>query len=101
MRLREIYRNLTSQSGCSDESDSQSSSPPCSSALAPYAWMGAYSSPWEGHRGGGELLQEGEEELYFMGVRFRERFGGIFGQRYHSKAVRFISTQVGGWMGVG
>ncbi|CAI6010415.1 unnamed protein product [Closterium sp. NIES-65] len=57
-------------------------------------WMRGYRSPWEGMQGGGELLTEGEEELYRMGGRFRRRFPSLLGGVYHSKAVKLFSTQV-------
>lgn len=91
-RLRNIFNAIASQAGCATNvaADVAATCP----SLAPYAWMAAFQSPWEGHKGGGELLPVGEEELYHMGRRYRERFASIFGPPYHSKAVRFLSTQV-------
>ncbi|KAJ3669435.1 hypothetical protein LUZ60_011385 [Juncus effusus] len=57
-------------------------------------WMKGWESPWKGREKGGELLGLGEEELYRLALRVRERFAGIFGEEYHPDVYPIKATQV-------
>ncbi|KAJ3669436.1 hypothetical protein LUZ60_011386 [Juncus effusus] len=57
-------------------------------------WMKGWESPWKGREKGGELLGLGEEELYRLALRVRQRFPGIFGEEYHPDVYPIKATQV-------
>ncbi|KAJ4830200.1 hypothetical protein Tsubulata_050217, partial [Turnera subulata] len=50
------------------------------------AWMKGWTSPWKGKVKGGELIRKGEEEMYNLGIRVRERFPDLFNEPYHHDA---------------
>lgn len=58
------------------------------------SWMRGYRSPWEGREMGGELIPSGENELFNLGVRFREKFPTIFDEEYHHSTYPIYATQV-------
>ncbi|KAL5729326.1 hypothetical protein ACHQM5_002297 [Ranunculus cassubicifolius] len=57
-------------------------------------WLKSWQSPWKGKKKGGELVKEGEDELYGLGVRVRERFEELFKDEYHPDIITIKSTQV-------
>lgn len=58
------------------------------------AWLHKWESPWKGKLKGGELDIKGEEELYQLGIRVRERFPDIFNEDYHPDVYPIKTTQV-------
>ncbi|RWW05297.1 hypothetical protein BHE74_00025708, partial [Ensete ventricosum] len=58
------------------------------------AWLWGWQSPWKGRERGGELIIKGEEELYKLGIRVRERFPQLFDEEYHPDTFRIMATQV-------
>ncbi|BBM96911.1 multiple inositol-polyphosphate phosphatase / 2,3-bisphosphoglycerate 3-phosphatase [Marchantia polymorpha subsp. ruderalis] len=58
------------------------------------AWLKDFHSPWEGRTYGGELLPEGEQELYELGQRLRERYPTLFQYDYHPDVYPITATQV-------
>lgn len=58
------------------------------------AWLDGFQSPWEGRRVGGELIQEGEEDMFRLGQRLRERFPQLFKYDYHPEIYPITATQV-------
>ncbi|XP_075083826.1 uncharacterized protein LOC107809225 [Nicotiana tabacum] len=58
------------------------------------AWLMGWSSPWKGKRTGGELIHEGEDELYHLGIRVREQFPDLFSEEYHPDIYSIKATQV-------
>ena len=61
-------------------------------------WLGKWISPWHGKVKGGELIRQGEEELYQLGIRVRERFPTLFEEDYHPDVYTIRATQVGWWL---
>lgn len=59
------------------------------------SWIWGWRSPWKGKLKGGELISEGEKELYNLGIRTRERFPVLFKEKYHPDAYTIKATQVG------
>ncbi|KAL3630564.1 hypothetical protein CASFOL_023548 [Castilleja foliolosa] len=64
-----------------------------SSTVTP-AWLKGWKSPWTGKHKGGELITEGETELYELGIRTRERFPELFIEDYHPDTYPIKATQV-------
>ncbi|KAI3908483.1 hypothetical protein MKX01_009285 [Papaver californicum] len=58
------------------------------------AWLPGWQSPWKGKKKGGELVIKGEEELYQLGVRMRERFPDLFLEEYHPDIYTIKSSQI-------
>lgn len=58
------------------------------------SWMKGWESPWKGRVKGGELVSEGEEELYNLAIRVKERFQGLFDEEYHPDVYSIRATQV-------
>ncbi|XP_062177714.1 uncharacterized protein LOC133882530 [Alnus glutinosa] len=58
-------------------------------------WLRGWESPWKGKSKGGELIKKGEEELYDLGIRIREKFPDIFNEEYHPDVYAIRATQVG------
>ncbi|KAM3281990.1 multiple inositol polyphosphate phosphatase 1 [Capsicum chacoense] len=58
------------------------------------AWLMGWNSPWNRKRTGGELISEGEDELYNLGIRVRERFPSLFSEEYHPDIYSIKATQV-------
>uniref|UniRef100_M1CL14 Multiple inositol polyphosphate phosphatase 1 n=1 Tax=Solanum tuberosum TaxID=4113 RepID=M1CL14_SOLTU len=58
------------------------------------AWLMGWNSPWKGKRTGGELISEGEDELYHLGIRVREQFPSLFSEEYHPAIYSIKTTQV-------
>lgn len=58
------------------------------------SWMSGWESPWKGRQKGGELVSEGESELYQLGIRVRERFPELFKVEYHPDIFPIRATQV-------
>lgn len=57
-------------------------------------WLWGWQSPWKGKQKGGELISKGEDELYHLGVRIRERYPELFNEEYHSDVFKIRATQV-------
>jgi multiple inositol-polyphosphate phosphatase/2,3-bisphosphoglycerate 3-phosphatase len=57
-------------------------------------WLRGWKSPWRGKLKGGELIRKGEEELYNLGIRIRERFSELFDEEYHPDVYPIKATQV-------
>ncbi|KAK7818814.1 multiple inositol polyphosphate phosphatase 1 [Quercus suber] len=53
-----------------------------------------WKSPWKGKLKGGELISKGEEELYALGIRIREKFPDLFNEEYHPDVYTIRATQV-------
>lgn len=58
------------------------------------SWFWGWESPWKGKLKGGELISKGEEELYSLGIRVRERFPDLFNEEYDSDVYSITATQV-------
>lgn len=58
------------------------------------SWLAGWRSPWKGKVTGGELITEGEDELYHLGIRVRERFPDLFNEEYHPDVYSIKTTQV-------
>ncbi|GLJ37451.1 hypothetical protein SUGI_0760910 [Cryptomeria japonica] len=58
------------------------------------SWLIGWRSPWEGRKTNGQLTREGEEELYQLGKRIRERFPELFNEDYHPDVYSITATQV-------
>lgn len=58
-------------------------------------WLFGWKSPWHGKKKGGELVHVGENELYHLGIRTRERFSDLFEEEYHPDIFSIRATQVG------
>ncbi|KAG8380881.1 hypothetical protein BUALT_Bualt06G0062800 [Buddleja alternifolia] len=58
------------------------------------AWLWEWKSPWTGKHKGGELISEGENELYQLGIRTREKFPELFHEDYHPDVYPIKATQV-------
>ncbi|CAL5343685.1 unnamed protein product [Camellia sinensis] len=59
------------------------------------AWFWGWKSPWKGKLRGGELIGEGEDELYQLAIRIREKFSQLFNEDYHPDIYAIKATQVG------
>ncbi|XP_048134634.1 multiple inositol polyphosphate phosphatase 1 isoform X2 [Rhodamnia argentea] len=57
-------------------------------------WLRGWTSPWKGKVKGGDLISKGEDELYDLGIRSRERFPELFSQDYRSDIYTLKATQV-------
>uniref|UniRef100_A0ACD5X5T2 Uncharacterized protein n=1 Tax=Avena sativa TaxID=4498 RepID=A0ACD5X5T2_AVESA len=60
------------------------------------SWMKGWESPWKGRvtGKGGELVSEGEEELFNFANRVKERFQDLFDEEYHPEVYSIRATQV-------
>ncbi|XP_028797362.1 multiple inositol polyphosphate phosphatase 1-like [Neltuma alba] len=58
------------------------------------SWLRGWESPWKGRLKGGELIIKGEEELYDLGIRTREKFPDLFDEDYHPDVYPIKATQV-------
>jgi multiple inositol-polyphosphate phosphatase/2,3-bisphosphoglycerate 3-phosphatase len=58
------------------------------------SWLRGWKSPWRGKLKGGELIRKGEEELYNLGIRIRERFPELFEEEYHPDVYPIKASQV-------
>lgn len=58
------------------------------------SWIKGWESRWKGRTKGGELISEGEEELYNLATRMRERFQDLFDDEYHPDVYSIRATQV-------
>ncbi|CAI9091770.1 OLC1v1026881C1 [Oldenlandia corymbosa var. corymbosa] len=58
------------------------------------AWLWEWKSPWKGKRTGGELIRQGEDDLYHLGIRIREKFPQLFDEDYHPDIYPIKATQV-------
>lgn len=57
-------------------------------------WLRGWESPWKGKSRGGELIIKGEDELYDLGIRIREKFPDMFNEEYHPDVYAIRATQV-------
>ncbi|KDP44713.1 hypothetical protein JCGZ_01213 [Jatropha curcas] len=57
-------------------------------------WLQSWTSPWKGKLKGGQLISKGEDELYDLGLRTRERFPDLFNEEYHPDVYTIKATQV-------
>ncbi|CAI8597374.1 unnamed protein product [Vicia faba] len=58
------------------------------------SWLNGWKSPWQGKLKGGELIKRGEEELYALGIRIRDRFPSLFDEDYHPDIYPIKATQI-------
>ncbi|XP_024990169.1 multiple inositol polyphosphate phosphatase 1 isoform X1 [Cynara cardunculus var. scolymus] len=58
------------------------------------SWLREWSSPWKGKIKGGELISLGEDEMYHLGSRVRERFQELFSDEYHPDVYLIRATQI-------
>ncbi|MQK22601.1 histidine-type phosphatase, partial [Escherichia coli] len=58
------------------------------------SWLRGWKSPWHGRLKGGELIRKGEEELYELAIRIREKFPNLFDEEYHPDIYPIKATQV-------
>ncbi|XP_059457969.1 uncharacterized protein LOC132187617 isoform X2 [Corylus avellana] len=58
------------------------------------SWFRGWESPWKGKSRGGELIIKGEDELYDLGIRIREKFPDLFNEEYHPDVYAIRATQV-------
>lgn len=58
------------------------------------AWFWGWRSPWVGKPTGGELIKEGEDDLYHLGIRVREKFPQLFSEDYHPDIYPIKATQI-------
>lgn len=58
------------------------------------SWIKGWESRWKGRTKGGELTGEGEEELYSLATRVKERFQDLFDDEYHPDVYSIRATQV-------
>ncbi|KAI8564286.1 hypothetical protein RHMOL_Rhmol03G0169600 [Rhododendron molle] len=58
------------------------------------AWFWEWKSPWKGKLTGGELVREGEEEQYNLGIRTRDKFPQLFNEDYHPDVYVIKATQI-------
>ncbi|CAD6207307.1 unnamed protein product [Miscanthus lutarioriparius] len=58
------------------------------------SWIKGWESRWKGRTKGGELISEGEEELYNLATRVRERFQDLLDDEYHPDVYSIRATQV-------
>lgn len=58
------------------------------------SWLWGWSSPWKGKLKGGELISHGEDEMYNLGTRIRERFPELFNDEYHPDIYQIRATQI-------
>nr|ABJ98333.1 multiple inositol polyphosphate phosphatase PhyIIb [Triticum aestivum] len=58
------------------------------------SWMKGWESRWKGRVKGGELVSEGEEELFNFANRVKERFQDLFDEEYHPDVYSIRATQV-------
>ncbi|XP_059627942.1 uncharacterized protein LOC132270758 isoform X2 [Cornus florida] len=58
------------------------------------AWLWGWESPWKGKLEGGELISKGEDELYHLGIRVRERFPELFNEDYSPDIYAIKATQI-------
>ncbi|KAK6156092.1 hypothetical protein DH2020_010340 [Rehmannia glutinosa] len=70
------------------------------STLIP-AWLRGWKSPWTGKHKGGELISEGENELFELGIRTREKFPQLFNEDYHPDIYPIKATQWSRNLGTG
>ncbi|RYQ83808.1 hypothetical protein Ahy_B10g102665 [Arachis hypogaea] len=58
------------------------------------SWLYGWKSPWQGRLKGGKLISKGEEELYDLGLKIREKFPSLFDEEYHPNIYTIRVTQV-------
>ncbi|XP_038892484.1 multiple inositol polyphosphate phosphatase 1 isoform X2 [Benincasa hispida] len=58
------------------------------------SWMKGWKSPWREKVNGGELIPEGEKELYDLGIRTRKLFSDLFSDDYHPNVYTIRATQI-------
>ncbi|KAI4986028.1 hypothetical protein ZWY2020_018658 [Hordeum vulgare] len=58
------------------------------------SWMKGWESRWKGRVKGGELVSEGEEELFSFANRVKGRFQDLFDEEYHPDVYSIRATQV-------
>ena len=58
------------------------------------SWLKGWKSPWREKVNGGELIPEGEQELYDLGIRTRKLFPDLFSDDYHPDIYTIKATQV-------
>eukprot|EP00249_Psilotum_nudum_P011553 c23236_g1_i1 orf=247-1761(+) len=61
---------------------------------SPGTWLHGWQSPWKGRNVGGELVRQGEEEMFELGKRLRYKFPDIFQEDYHPATYLISATQV-------
>lgn len=84
-RLSVRLRDLVEEAKQGSDSDSLKKLP---------SWMKGWESRWKGRVKGGELVSEGEEELFNFANRVKERFQDLFDEEYHPDVYSIRATQV-------
>ncbi|KAL3524005.1 hypothetical protein ACH5RR_016839 [Cinchona calisaya] len=57
-------------------------------------WFLEWKSPWKGNFTDGELIHEGEDDMYNLGIRIKEKFPELFHEDYHPDRYTIKATQV-------
>lgn len=57
-------------------------------------WLQGWKSPWQGKLKGGELISKGEDDLYDLGIRIREKYPDLFSEEYHPDVYPIRATQI-------
>ncbi|XP_078162796.1 uncharacterized protein LOC144557975 isoform X2 [Carex rostrata] len=86
-RIKEVDRLATRLAALVEEATSDSEAPKIP------GWIQKWESPWKGVTGG-ELTDMGEEELYRLALRVKDRFPDIFSWDYHPHIYPIKATQV-------
>ncbi|KAL0539992.1 hypothetical protein IC582_024214 [Cucumis melo] len=58
------------------------------------SWLKKWKSPWSEKVNGGELILEGEEELYDLGIRTKKLFPDLLSDDYHPNVYTIKATQI-------
>ncbi|TYK30325.1 multiple inositol polyphosphate phosphatase 1-like isoform X1 [Cucumis melo var. makuwa] len=58
------------------------------------SWLKGWKSPWREKVNGGELIPEGEQELYDLGIRTRKLFPDLLSDDYHPDIYTIKATQI-------
>ncbi|KAL4580569.1 hypothetical protein LXL04_016768 [Taraxacum kok-saghyz] len=58
------------------------------------SWLSEWSSPWKGKTKGGELILQGEDEMYNLGNRIRNRFPELFSDEYRHDIYQIRASQI-------
>uniref|UniRef100_A0A0A0KM06 Multiple inositol polyphosphate phosphatase 1 n=1 Tax=Cucumis sativus TaxID=3659 RepID=A0A0A0KM06_CUCSA len=58
------------------------------------SWLKDWKSPWAAKINGGELIPEGEKELYDLGIQTKKLFSDLFIDPYNSDIYTIKATQV-------
>ncbi|KAF3334643.1 multiple inositol polyphosphate phosphatase 1 isoform X2 [Carex littledalei] len=89
-RIKELDKLATRLAALVEEANRE-----CSSEAPKIpGWIQKWESPWKGRVKGGELTDMGEQELYRLALRVKDRFPDIFNRDYHPDIYPIKATQV-------